>query len=482
MGVVAAALAFAPVACVGSESQSGAVDGGGTDGGTGMDGTTPEGSSGGIDVLQMPEAQGGGDSSTSEAATPVEGGSKGDGATEAGLAPLSIVPTVGVGFDFGCSGRANGHVYCWGSNEHGQFGNLATSTTATATPSLVANISSAARVAVGRASACALLTDHTVTCWGDNSEGQLGNPAIPTATDAGTGAYSSTPQAVPNLSDVVDLAVGDQFACARKADKSVWCWGCNANDQLGYANTADTVCGGTLVCNPKPTQVTNVTADAIAVGTFHACALVGSSVSCWGDNSNAQLGHLQNTMGDIASGNGYVNPQPTAASATGAAALFAGGENTCILDGTDSAGCWGNDQSGQLGDRAAVLRSSGLMQVAGLAKSATTIGVGWLNSCAVMGPLGGVWCWGEDSYGSDGTPYAAGSPPAAASVTALQSMTFVGIATSSISGSICAIDDAAEVYCWGNNIGDVLGNTNTTGGGCSGSPCDGTPVKVMGLP
>ena len=65
------------------------------------------------------------------------------------------------------------------------------------------------QVATGGAHACALHTDGTVTCWGDNSEGQLGD---------GTFVSSTRPVTVSGLSDAVSLRAGSAHTCAALAD------------------------------------------------------------------------------------------------------------------------------------------------------------------------------------------------------------------------------------------------------------------------
>jgi alpha-tubulin suppressor-like RCC1 family protein len=283
---------------------------------------------------------------------------------------------------------------------------------------------------------------------------------------------------VAGLTDVMELAASGSYVCARKADKTVWCWGDNTSDQLGYDNTSDAACANSTKCNSAPTQVAGLMADSIALGLVHACARVGSSAYCWGDNTYAQLGHLPNTNGDVAQSGSYVNPQPTVASATGVAALFAGGGYVnCMLDGSDTASCWGFDAAGQLGDGAALTKSATPVVIAGLAKSATTIRASYRNVCAAMGTLSGVWCWGDDGFGGDGIA-TTNAYRAAAAVPGLQSMTVTAIAASQVTDSLCALTDGADVYCWGANLGDVLGNANMSGGGCSPSPCDATTVKV----
>jgi hypothetical protein len=66
---------------------------------------------------------------------------------------------------------------------------------------------------------CTLHDDGSMRCWGDNSNGELGDGAI---------SASATPVRVPGLDDAIDLQVAHTNACAVKRDKSLHCWGPDA--------------------------------------------------------------------------------------------------------------------------------------------------------------------------------------------------------------------------------------------------------------
>ena len=73
----------------------------------------------------------------------------------------------------------------------------------------------------------ALKADGTVWTWGYNHHGQLGD---------GTTKSSYIPQKI-GLTDVIDIAAGDHFSMALKKDGSVWVWGFNDRGQLAQGNT-----------------------------------------------------------------------------------------------------------------------------------------------------------------------------------------------------------------------------------------------------
>ena len=102
------------------------------------------------------------------------------------------------------------------------------------------------------AHACALLATGAVTCWGENSFGQLG-----------TGDTTPLPRPSPPLAFAdgfvpQTLVLGNQHTCALSADGRIKCWGSNQKGQLDpgvdgdrYAPGADLQLRGRAVRAPR---------------------------------------------------------------------------------------------------------------------------------------------------------------------------------------------------------------------------------------
>ncbi len=233
----------------------------------------------------------------------------------------------------------NGTVSCWGSNASGQTGqptsangtcsqSSSTTVPCIVSPARVAGLTNASQIVAGENYTCALKSDMTVACWGDNSAGQLGD---------GTTTSRATVAAVKNLaSDIVELSAGRVYVCARHQSGSISCWGVNASGQLGNGNTDN---------SSSPVSVAGVSdALQLATGLQHTCALrVGSRVSCWGGNSLGQLGN--GTTTDSLVPVDVIDLKQVNS-------IAAGSQFTCARSPTGEAFCWGDDFVNQLGDGA----------------------------------------------------------------------------------------------------------------------------------
>jgi len=79
-------------------------------------------------------------------------------------------------------------------------------------------------VSAGGHHTCAVKTDGSLWCWGDNSYGQIGNGTL-------GGSVSEPVQVIP--SGVSSVSSGWFHTCAVKQNGSLWCWGDNGYGQLG---------------------------------------------------------------------------------------------------------------------------------------------------------------------------------------------------------------------------------------------------------
>jgi alpha-tubulin suppressor-like RCC1 family protein len=264
-------------------------------------------------------------------------GQLGDGMTTDRLKPVKVQGLAGrpesvssSGLD-ACAVVHGGGAYCWGLNNDGQLGNNSTASSATAVAVQgLPSGASVAQIAAADDHTCALLTDGTVTCWGLNNHGQLGD---------GSTTSSSTPVPVTGLTGAVAVSAGDAFSCAMDNGGDVECWGWNQFGQLGNGSTSDS-------STPVMTGGAGFGATAIASGDESSCAaLFSGTVDCWGGNAAGQLG------------NGSVGGMGTTPAAVSGGSFNSNGgigsgsgSSMCALDLSGQANCWGDNQFGELGD------------------------------------------------------------------------------------------------------------------------------------
>lgn len=288
-----------------------------------------------------------------------------------------------------------------------------------------------ADLALGSSHSCALLTDASVHCWGDNNYDQLG--------EGGTATSHANPVAVPGLVGVVELAAGGAHNCARFADGTARCWGYNSDGELG---------DGTTIRARVPVVVSGLTgAVELSGGTSHTCARISDgTVRCWG----------LNTYGEIGDGtSGVIRSVPTLVSGlAGAVEVTTGSVHTCarLTDGT--VWCWGENSSGELGDGTRINRLTPV-GVAGLGP-AVQLAMNGSHTCALLG-TGGVRCWGDNFFGGlgDGTFTGSITPVAVLGLSSAVEIAAGGRHT-------CArlLDGTAQ--CWGwNNFGQIGDGTIT---------------------
>jgi alpha-tubulin suppressor-like RCC1 family protein len=296
-----------------------------------------------------------------------------------------------------CAINSSGGVKCWGDNTNGQLGD-GTQFNIRASPVDVLGLSSGVQaIDAGEFHTCVLTTADGVKCWGSNLNGKLGD---------GTETWRQSPVDVVGLSlGVIAIDIGRQHSCALMATGGIKCWGSNYWGQLGDSTTDH---------HFSPVDVVGLTSgvSAITAGGFHTCAITAAGgAKCWGFSYAGELG--DGTTGDAEYRR--LTPVDVVSLTSGVAALTAGNHHTCALTAAGSAKCWGLADDGQVGDGTngdADGHRLTPVDVVGLTSGVAAIAAGYDHACAIT-TGGDVKCWGYNPTGQlgDGTYFNSRTSP-----------------------------------------------------------------------
>jgi len=349
-------------------------------------------------------------------------------------APASAIAAGG---EHACAIMQSGSVKCWGFNKYGQLGTGTTESASPIEPAVLGTGYHATAIGAGDYHSCAVLDGGKIICWGDDGNGQLGDP---TSLASGFAKVSG----------------GNAHTCAITTDGGVKCWGSNSYGQLGSnaptGRTPVTVSG-----------LTNVT--ALTTGYEFTCAIANGGVKCWGSNTFGTLG---------------IGSSPTSTSTpTSAIGLTSGmisvsgiNEHTCAVRSTGGVACWGNNFWGQLGV-SSPMETDTPIDVPALGNT-TFVSAGGDpvsddHTCAITTSKT-VLCWGINTDGQLGRSITGVGGPVPGAVSGVSDVTSL----SSGGGFSCALTSTGTVFCWGNNQHHQLGPRAT-------SSASATAVQVTGL-
>ncbi|MCK5071818.1 MAG: hypothetical protein KAQ98_00215 [Bacteriovoracaceae bacterium] len=344
-----------------------------------------------------------------------------------GLATGSNVLQISAG-DFHTCVMVDNGIKCWGLNGFGRLGDSTNDNrnVPTDVTGIAAN-SGASWISAGSTHSCAIVSGG-VKCWGNGSDGQLGNSQT---------MEQYSPRYVYHLTGI-QFGAGDYHTCVHTRNGTS-CWGRGGFGQLGNDNTQNSD-------DPVSVIIDGVIRD-ITGGNSLSCSVVGSGAKCWGDNSVGQVGNG-------VSGGFYETPQtvldPIPFSMTGVYEITSGERHSCARVSTQVK-CWGENVNGQLGDNTGADNEDPVEVVD---VTSTPIGnygtIFQIDSdgtfgCAIVGVTRIAYCWGENGVNPDRL-YAA---PLMANVDQLD-----------VGGyHTCAIVNDG-VQCWGDNYYGQLGDNN----------------------
>lgn len=312
-----------------------------------------------------------------------------------------------------------------------------------------------ASLSVGYNHSCAILSTKKLYCWGTNANGELGIEFD---------SYRVTPAAVNTDGVLNGLSIeevstsGYYHTCAIASDKNAYCWGRNTNGQLGNSSTTQS---NLPVAVNTTGALSGKTIKSISTGGSTTCAIASDDkVYCWGSNSNGQLGIGSTTQSTV----------PVAVDTTGVlngktmTSVSVGWLFTCALSSENLTYCWGSNSAGQLGDNSTTQRTvpvavntSGALS----GKLIASISSGDEYTCAIS-QENRVYCWGLNDNGQLGIGSTTSSiiPVEANTSGVLSGKSLTMVATGW--RHTCAVDSSNLLYCWGGNNLGQLGTDSTT--------------------
>jgi alpha-tubulin suppressor-like RCC1 family protein len=356
--------------------------------------------------------------------------------------------TVATGYTFSCAVISDGTVKCWGDNSKGQLGlgvsyDLAPMYTP---PTAVPGLDKAVTISAYDNHACVVLADGHVACWGT------------WLVSHSTSTTALSPQIVAGLENIVAIDVNKYQACAVDTGGQVWCWGILGYDGIENAQSKQPM-------PAAPSRIPGVdNAITVSLGELStsyidqgmACVLLSSGqAQCWGQGYLGQKGFKPSQAGAT----GTSTPI-TVANVSDAVAL----RGTCILRSSGQTLCWG-----EIVQFPSVIAEEPVEMV-GL-DGAVDLAVGSLHVC-VLKTTGQARCEALGQYASyvalgDGLNY--GTPNTPVDVCNVSN----GVAIFAGWESSCALLADGRLVCWGHNDKGQLGH--------GGQSDFYQPVVVQGL-
>lgn len=257
---------------------------------------------------------------------------------------------------------------------------------------------------------CAVLGDDGLYCWGRNAEGQLG---------LGDDIDRSSPVQVVPGSSWTQVTAGDLYSCAVEGTSHYGrCWGGNGWGQLGVGDTTSRDTPTRL-----PVSEAYVSIDA---GRQHTCGVTSGRMFCWGQGEGVGL--------DAATT--YTSPTRVGTASNWSAVSCGNQSFTCAVKTDGSLWCWGGINGASSPTRV------------GSASDWVQMDAGEFSVCGIRGS-GQLWCWGDNSAGQLGlgdfdfrtAPTRVGSASNWTDIAVGSEMT-------------CGIR-AGRLYCWGNGTATV---------------------------
>lgn len=328
-------------------------------------------------------------------------------------APSLRFTQISVGAGYQCALTADGSAYCWGDNSSGQLGTGDGTGNAIHPTAVVGGIRFRS-ITAGFNATCGIDFDDRGFCWGDHIEGQLGIGPTSVCDPERPRCPFRSPMPIAGNLRFVQISVGFWHACGIARDGTAYCWGDDSEGALGN-HALPSRCGSSLdrlTCNAsEPRQVSTQTRfTAISAGMMYSCGIaVGGAAYCWGAVSGDRgigASHLGNATyaGYYGPYRGSGLPVPVEG-ALRFREITTGLDATCALTVDGTAVCWGSNNFGQMGFASMAPDFTTTPRAVRMPRAAAAPARGLTDHACAVTTTGRIWCWGGwNAFGELGSP------------------------------------------------------------------------------
>lgn len=360
----------------------------------------------------------------------------------------------------GCGIKTDGSAWCWGggnwgSGTYGKLGNGTENESAIPVKVSTTGVTGSRwiHISAGETHSCGVRDNNTGWCWGQETEGRLGNNSTSGTETFPVGINGGHSWAMIS-------AGGSGFSCGVRTDGAGYCWGINTNGRLGIGGSL-----GSTFSTPQAIAGGYTWKSISAGGNNHACGIISNDDGyCWGAQQYGKLG-------DGTSGVGSTTSPSALLGGFKWQIIKAGDSHSCGITLTGVGYCWGTNGDGQLGDGTTTQRTS---------PTAITGGGTWLDiapsgssTCGIK-DTGQAFCWGWGYVGDLGDYVWDQSSP----TPIYGSDTWISINAAPDGSTACAIRTQGDLFCWGSTAGSGATDGSTMGNNVSATQA--APTKTVG--
>ncbi|WP_413559941.1 Ig-like domain-containing protein [Bdellovibrio sp. HCB209] len=332
---------------------------------------------------------------------------------------------------FGCGITIDDQLKCWGKNvdDSGTYYSIGDDTKLfRPSPVMLDRGQTYSKVAVGKFHACAITTDRTLKCWGNNANGQLGTGL------SGASYDKITPTIIDGSNQYIDVTAGNSHTCAITTTNDLKCWGASGSGQAGVGYTSTSVASPTVIASGTKFQ-------SVKAGASHTCGITTTNdLYCWGYNSYAELGDSTYSQRNapVAVSGGLKFKQVATSAGNGAS-------TTCGISSADRIYCWGSNFYSTNGTGANRTTPEEIT-VGGTYSALAGNGV---TMCAKQISNSAWYCWGTSDNSTQGTGGngTGGNSTTPTVVYGAENYSMVGVGRN----ASCAVLAGGTMRCWGTS-------------------------------